>query len=218
MLVAVTGTMLYLFLAGHLVGNMSVFLGPEALNAYAHHLQALPAPILWGFRVVMLGIIAVHIGLTLKLKQENLAARQQYEVKNTIKATLSSRTMVWTGVMIACFIVYHILHYTVRFQYDMSQYMVDLNGEQVPNVYKIITDPTFGFGNWIVSAIYIVGLLLLFSHLKHGVQSTFQTVGLSSRKLAPVWNAVSFLYAAAVCLGMISIPVAVLAGWIPQLG
>ena len=216
MLVAVTGTMLYLFLAGHMLGNMTVYLSPNDLNNYAHHLQSLPAPALWGFRVVMLAIIGIHVGLTLKLKLENMAARQQYKVKHTIKATLSSRFMVQTGIMIALFIVYHILQYTVHIGYDMSNYKTTLEGVpgQVTDVYKVITDPVLGFGNWIVSGIYIVALLLLFTHLKHGVQSTFQTVGLSTKKLAPLWNIVSTLYAAVICLGMISIPVSILAGWV----
>lgn len=217
MLVAVTGVMLYLFLAGHLAGNMTVFWGPEALNTYAHHLQDLPWPALWGFRVAMLAIIAAHICLTLKLKMENLAARQQYEFKYTIKATLSSRYMVVTGLMLLCFIIFHILNYTVHLGYDMANYTTTLNGQTVIDVYKVMTDPQLGFGNPIVSGVYILGMLLLFSHLRHGVQSTFQTVGFSSQKLAPVLNAVSILYAAVICLGMISIPVAVLTGFIPQI-
>lgn len=212
MLVAVTGAMLYLFLAGHMAGNMTVFWGPEALNSYAHHLQGLPWPFLWGFRVAMLCIIAIHIGLTLKLKMENLAARQQYEVKHTIKATLSSRYMVVTGLMLLCFIVFHILNYTVHTGYDMANYQVTLGGIEVTDVYKVITDAKLGFGNPLISGVYILAMLLLFSHLRHGVQSTFQTVGLSSKKLAPLWNVVSILYATVICLGMISIPVAVLTG------
>ncbi len=212
MIVAVTGTMLFLFLAGHLAGNMTVFWGPEALNAYAHHLQGLPWPFLWGFRVAMLAIIAVHVILTLKLKMENMSARQQYEYKNTLKATLSSRTMVVTGLLLFCFIVFHILNYTVHVGYDMANYKVMLDGVQVTNVYKVILDPHLGFGSPIVSGIYIVAMLLLFSHLKHGVQSVFQTVGLSTKKLSKVWVIFSNLYAAVICLGMISIPVAVLTG------
>lgn len=212
MIVALTGLALFLFLAGHVAGNMTVFWGPDALNAYAHHLQALPWPFLWGFRVAMLALIAIHICLTLTLKMENMSARQQYEFKNTLKATLSSRTMVWTGVAIGLFIIYHILQYTVHMGYDMSQYKTMLDGVQVNDVYKIITDKTLGFGNPLVSIIYIVAMLMLFSHLRHGVQSVFQTAGLSTKKLQPVWVIFSNLYAAVVCLGFISIPFSIMVG------
>lgn len=212
MIVALTGLALYLFLAGHMAGNMTVFWGPEALNAYAHHLQGLPWPFLWGFRVAMLALIAIHICMTMQLKLENISARQQYECKSTLKATLSSRTMVWTGVMIALFIAYHILQYTVHVGYDMSQYKVMLDGVQVNDVYKIITDPKLGFGNPLVSIIYIVAMILLFSHLRHGVQSVFQTVGLSTKRLQPVWAIFANLYAAVICLGMISIPLCIMTG------
>ena len=212
MIVALTGLALFSFLAGHMAGNLTAFWGPNALNAYAHHLQSLPWPLLWGFRVAMLALIAIHICLTLTLKLENLSARQQYEFKHTIKATLSSRTMVWTGVMIGLFIVYHILQYTVHMGYNMSEYKVMLDGVKVNDVFKIITDKTLGFGNPLVSIIYIIAMLMLFSHLKHGVQSVFQTVGLSSKKLQLVWVIFSNLYAAVICLGFISIPLCVMIG------
>lgn len=218
MIVAVTGTMLYLFLAGHMAGNLTVFWGPDALNAYAHHLQSLPWPFLWGFRVAMLAIIGIHVLMTLKLKLENMAARQPYEVKHTIKATISSRTMVITGLMLFCFIVFHILNYTVHVGYDMTEYKTILDGHVVTDVYKVITDGRLGFGNPLISGIYILGMILLFSHLKHGVQSTFQTVGFNSRKVSPFITLVSNLYATVICLGMISIPVAVLAGFIKYNG
>lgn len=214
MIVAVTGTMLYLFLAGHMAGNLTVFWGPDALNSYAHHLQSLPWPFLWGFRVAMLAIIGIHVLMTLKLKLENMAARQPYEVKHTIKATISSRTMVITGLMLFCFIVFHILNYTVHVGYNMADYMTTLDDHDVTDVYKVITDGRLGFGNPLISGIYILGMILLFSHLKHGVQSTFQTVGFNSRKVSPFITLVSNLYATVICLGMISIPVAVLAGYL----
>lgn len=210
MIVAVTGVVLFLFLAGHMVGNMTVFLGPDALNAYAHHLQSLPKVLLWAIRLCLLAFIGIHIILTLKLKQENLAARQQYEFKNTMKATLSSRTMVVTGLMILCFVIFHLEHFTARFGLDALS-MTSLPGleEQVPNVYAMVVT---GFQNPLISAVYILGMILIFSHLKHGVQSVFQTVGLSTKKLGVVWNIFSILYATVICVGYISIPAAVLLG------
>lgn len=210
MIVAVTGVVLYLFLLGHMMGNLTIFFGPSVLNAYAHHLQSMPPCALWAIRLGLLAVIGIHIAMTLKLKQENLAARQQYEFKSTLKATLSSRTMVLTGIMIACFIVFHLQHFTARFGLD-SLGMYDLDGTEVKNVYAMVIA---GFSNPLISIIYIIALFLIASHLKHGVQSVFQTTGLSTKKLSPLWNWFASLYAIVICCGYMCIPLAVLFGTI----
>ena len=210
MIVAVTGVVLYLFLAGHMVGNMTLFLGQDALNAYAHHLQSLPTAVLWLIRLCLLAFFATHIILTLQLKKENLAARQQYEYKNTLKATLSSRTMVLTGLLILCFVIFHLEHFTARI--DLAPVaMTTLPGVEmpVPNVYHMVVS---SFQKPLISGVYILGMLLIFSHLRHGVQSVFQTVGLSTKKIGVIWNIFAILYATVICLGYISIPVSVLLG------
>ena len=110
---AVTGVIIVMFILGHTMGNMQIYLGQETFNNYAHTLQSL-GKALWAIRAVLLLSIIFHIITSVRLKLLNLKAKpQKYYVKSYVKAKLTSRTMIWTGVMIAAFITYHILHFTV---------------------------------------------------------------------------------------------------------
>lgn len=117
-IVALTGLCLVLFLAGHLAGNLLIFGGPEWINTYAHGLHSMPEAALWGIRLGLAVIFIIHIWLTIQLKLENNAAREPYVFKNTIKATLSSRYMIYTGLTILVFLIYHLYQYTLRVGYD----------------------------------------------------------------------------------------------------
>ena len=183
-IVALTGLCLVLFLAGHLAGNLLIFGGV---------------------------IFIIHVWLTIQLKLENHAAREPYVFKNTIKATLSSRYMIYTGLTVLVFLIYHLYQYTLRVGYDPAQFTTFISDGTVEtfDVYKMIVT---GFSNVWCSAFYILAVLMLFSHLRHGVQSIFQTVGVDSRKIRPFYNFIAIAYGAIICLGFISVPVTVLLG------
>jgi succinate dehydrogenase / fumarate reductase cytochrome b subunit len=217
-IVALTGLSLVLFLAGHLVGNLLIYGGPETINAYAYGLHSMPAAALWAIRLGLLVIFLIHVFLTIQLKLENKAARgsEGYKKESTIAATLSSRYMIYSGLTILVFAIFHILQYTTRVNIDPANYAFTfatgaLAGTPTFNVFQMIVD---GFSNVWVSAFYVLAVLMLFSHLRHGVQSIFQTVGLNSRKIRPLYNLIAIVYATVVCLGFVSIPLSVLAGFI----
>ncbi|MCU1330761.1 MAG: Succinate dehydrogenase/Fumarate reductase transrane subunit, partial [Bryobacterales bacterium] len=110
---AVTGAALFLFVTAHLLGNLQVFLGPEAINSYAASLKSIPE-LLWGARIGLLVCVAIHIVTTIQLARINNKARPRaYAKKNNSRSTAASRTMYLSGPMIAAFIVYHLLHMTV---------------------------------------------------------------------------------------------------------
>ncbi len=200
-LVALTGACLLLFLVGHLAGNMTIYGGnpgagePSWIDAYATGLHTMPAWLLMAIRLGLLAILLVHVALTLVLKYENVTARTHYQKEGTLKATLSSRTMVLTGVMIFCFLVFHLWQLT-------------FNGDPHDCYNHIIA----AFSNGWCSLFYIVAICCLFMHVRHGVQSILQTLGLATRKVRPLYNLVAVLFAIVVCGGFISIPVAVLTG------
>ena len=200
-LVALTGSCLLLFIVGHLIGNLTIYGGDVAnggsswINDYAEGLHSMPGWLLWAIRLGLLAIALVHVVLTLALKYENYNARTHYQKEGTLKATLSSRTMVITGVMILCFLVYHLWQLT--FNGDPSQCY--------EHIVEAFTDP-------VCSIAYIIAICCLFMHLRHGVQSVLQTLGLATRKVRPLYNIISFLFALVVCGCFISIPVAVLTG------
>jgi succinate dehydrogenase / fumarate reductase, cytochrome b subunit len=214
LVVALTGLFLLLFLAGHLVGNLVVFMGPEAFNSYANFLHHMAHGAgIWAFRILLLVMLAAHIIATIQLTMQNKAARQSYECKNTIQASLSSRYMVVTGLTILVFFIYHILHFTVRAGNEYNNpalYTYLLDGKEVHNAWKMMID---GFSVWYVSAFYIIAMTFLASHLVHGFQSVFQTLGLRSKKSTATLQQLSIAYTAFIWIGFVSIPIAILLGF-----
>ncbi len=212
LVVAITGIVLVLFLAGHLIGNMVVFMGPEPFNAYAYFLHhMLHGAGIWIFRAVMLVMIIAHIVATIALTRQNRAARKSYEHSATIQASRSSRTMILSGLTILAFVVYHMLHFTVRVgnEYNNPElYRFMLDGEEVHNAWKMVID---GFSPevWYVTAFYVIAMTLLCSHLMHGVGSIFQTLGFRSKKAAGLIKQISIGYALFIWIGFISIPLAI---------
>jgi succinate dehydrogenase / fumarate reductase cytochrome b subunit len=210
-IVAISGIVLVLFLAGHLIGNLVVYMGPEAFNAYAYFLHhMLHGAGIWLFRVVMLFMIAAHIVATIALTRQNRAARQAYEYPATIQASKSSRAMILTGLTILAFVIYHLLHFTARVGNEYNNpalYRYMLDGKEVHNAWKMVID---GFSWWPATVFYVIAMTLLCSHLMHGVGSIFQTLGFRSKKAAGLIKQISIGYSLFIWLGFISIPVAIL--------
>ncbi|PYL37576.1 MAG: hypothetical protein DMF34_09935 [Verrucomicrobia bacterium] len=114
MIVALSGIILILFVIGHLLGNLQIFLGPDWINGYSQHLRDL-GPILWIIRIFLLTTVIVHIYVTIRLAIDNRRARPEaYIDKQHVKATFASRHMVMSGLIVLAFIIYHIAHFTVR--------------------------------------------------------------------------------------------------------
>src|SRR5438093_10947215 len=114
-IMAISGAALFLFVVGHLLGNLQVFLGPEAINRYGRFLQT-NKEILWPVRIGLLGMVALHIWSAVKLSAENKAARPIGYLDNPVPvaASYASRTMLMSGLIIAAFVLYHLLHYTLQ--------------------------------------------------------------------------------------------------------
>ena len=205
--VAVTGLLLFGFVVGHLAGNLQIFLGPESINRYGAFLQGL-GELLWAIRLGLLFMFVVHIVATVQLRIENRAARPvRYAVTKRVRSTLAARWMLLSGVTVLCFVVFHLLHFTTH-NIDGS-FATLHDGQGRHDVYRMMI---LGFSNKAVVAFYIVGVGLLSLHLKHGFQSLFQTLGLSSAKLAAGWNKTGQTLSWLIFLGYASIPVAVLTG------
>ena len=215
-LMAITGFVLAGFVLIHMLGNLQFFIGPEAINMYAHHLQTLPLPILWGFRLTLLASVAVHVTMAILLSREKSAARTDgYEVKKTVQATYASRTMMMTGIILLCFIIFHLLHFTVKVlptPYEESAFVVTHEGATftIDNVYEMMVH---GFKNIWVSLFYVLGTGCLCMHLSHGISSMFQTVGMRNEKWRYILNGLALAYGWGVFLGFAIIPISVMAGW-----
>ncbi len=211
LIVAVTGIVLVGFLLGHLSGNLLMYVGAEAFNAYAEFLHTmLHGAGVWIARIVLLTCLVLHVTATICLVRQNRAAKGKgYEKDETSVASGSSRIMIWSGLTILAFVVFHLLHYTVRVDSELAALggNPDAHGNN-NDAYAMVI---LGFKTWYVSLFYIISISLLCSHLSHGVASIFQTLGLRTRKNAGLINSLAKGYTAIIWIGFVSIPVAVLA-------
>ncbi len=210
-LVAGTGIALLLFLPGHMIGNLLLFAGKDAINEYALWLHNLGhGGAVWIARFGLLAALVVHVLLTIQLTARNRAVRQKYSHPATNRASRSSRMMIWSGLTILAFIIYHISHFTVRIgnDYNGTAYLTSLPGHEgdVHNVHKMIID---GFSHTGNTVFYMIAITILCSHLSHGFASVFQTLGLRSRKSDLLSARAGWGYALLIWVGFLSIPVAV---------
>ena len=199
---AVTGLVLFGFVVAHMIGNLQAYLGPEPLNAYAVWLRELVHGAgLWIARGLLLAAVILHVWAALSLTIDNRKARPVgYRQRQWEESTYASRTMVWSGPILALFIVYHLLHLTT--------------GNLHPNFVEGDVYHNFVAGFRVVPAslFYIVAMLCLGLHLFHGAWSMLQTLGLSHPRWNPLRYTVAGTLTAVVVLGNISFPVAVLLG------
>jgi len=212
MVMAVTGFILVGFIVGHLLGNLLIFAGPDALNGYGKKLRDLGG-LLWGARIVLITAVVLHIVAAIKLNGENRAARpEKYAVKKNETTTYAARTMMMSGLIVLAFLIYHLLHFTVRVTNPDISHHMDLKGR-----HDIYTMMVLSFQNVYISAAYIIAQLLLASHLSHGFQSMFQSLGFNDAVWLPRLRNASRFFAFLIFAGYILIPVAVLAGWVDTL-
>lgn len=205
-LMAVTGLFMVLFVVVHLLGNSSIFIGPDGINAYAEKLHSL-GPLVWIFRAFMLLLLCVHLYFGITLTLENSAANpKKYAVKKMLKAGFAGETMIWTGLLLLAFIVYHLLQFTVRVTPDIVQ-GVDAKGR-----YDVFTMVVSSFRITSIAALYVAAMIVLFLHLSHGIQSFFQTMGWNNERTLPKFTALGTLVSVLFLLGYSAIPVLILAG------
>lgn len=215
LLMAFSGLVMLGFVFIHMLGNLQMFEGPDAINDYAHFLKTLPAAILWGFRSVLILSLIVHVWMAILITRENRAARPQNYLKTArVRATLASRTMGISGSLILFFIVFHILHFTTRVlfkEYQTEHYYTLVNDHIVFNVYQMIVN-SFSHG-WLV-AVYMISMAFLCLHLTHAFWSMFQTLGWVNDKVRPFLKRVSLAYGLIIFIGFTAIPVGVITGYL----
>jgi succinate dehydrogenase / fumarate reductase cytochrome b subunit len=197
---AVTGVVVFGFVIGHMAGNMFLYWGPEALNAYGAHLHAFPA-LLWAVRAFLLLATGLHIWAATALTITNWRARPiGYREHEDLASTYASRTMIWSGPILGLFVAYHIAHLTLGVVHPDF-----VAGDVYHNVVR-------GFQQPLVAALYIFAMLALGLHLYHGAWSMLQSVGLEHPRIHALRKAFATLFALALVVGDISFPLAVLTG------
>jgi succinate dehydrogenase / fumarate reductase cytochrome b subunit len=206
-LMAVSGVILYGFVVVHMLGNLKVYQGREAFNHYAEGLRTLGAPffgysqLLWILRIILLAALLVHLVAVFQLTRQSKAARKHsYKKFDGLEFSYASRTMLWGGLALLAYVVYHLMHLTF--------------GNVHPNFI-----PGDAYNNFVVgfqqvpaSIVYILAMIPLALHMYHGFWSMLQTVGANNQKYNRLRRPIALTLALAVALLNISFPVAVLLG------
>ncbi|HEV3332698.1 MAG TPA: succinate dehydrogenase cytochrome b subunit [Bryobacteraceae bacterium] len=206
---AVTGLILFGYVIGHLLGNLQVYSADhDQINRYAAFLHdPSMAGLLWGVRALLLVAVVLHITASVQLWNLKRAARPiGYVKKDDVPASYAARTMMWSGPILAAFVIFHVLHLTLGSVLPLAEL-----GPNHPNVRANLIN---GFQHPAVAVFYIVAMLLLCLHLYHGLWSMFQSVGFSHPRFTPRMKRLAAIVAVLIAVGNISIPVAVMAGFL----
>jgi succinate dehydrogenase / fumarate reductase cytochrome b subunit len=209
---AVTGAVLILFVIAHMAGNLKIFSGPTEINDYSRFLREVAYPelaygqLLWIVRIVLLVSVVLHITAAMQLTRMNWQARPVgYDSKKDVETTWGALTMRWGGLLLAVFIVFHLLHFTagvVGFQPGQFEHLM---------VYQNVVA---GFSVWPISLFYIVAMGALCLHLDHGIWSMFQTMSWATVDNTKSLRLFSRIVAILIFAGFVSVPISVLAGWV----
>lgn len=211
-IMAVTGVLLFLFVIGHLIGNLQIFGPPELINQYAHFLHSKPL-LVWSARLGLLVIVGLHISTAAHLLAENKRARPVgYAVPAAYGSTWQSRYTLVSGLVILAFIVYHLAHFTVLLPGingvgDFRELKTTLpGGDQGRDVYAMVV---LGFQVWWVALFYLVAQAMLFVHLSHGLASMFQSLGFRNHVWWPRIECFAKVASTAIFIGYALIPIAI---------
>jgi succinate dehydrogenase / fumarate reductase cytochrome b subunit len=201
---AITGAILFLYVIGHMLGNLQIFEGPEKINNYSHFLHGMPEA-LWAVRIVLLVSVVLHIWAATALAIRKSQARPEgYAKKENIASSYASRTMYWSGPILLAFVIYHLLHLTAGVVHPGTTF---IEGDVYHN---LVT----GFQVWWVSAWYIFSMILLGFHIRHGAWSMFQSVGINHPRHTPILKKAAVVVAIVLVAGFSAVPLSVLLGWV----
>lgn len=195
-IMALSGAIIVGFTIVHFLGNLNLYLGPDAMNGYAAKLQSLP-PLVWGTRLLLLFAFAAHISAAVSLWVHNTKARgSRYAKRQDLTTDYAARTMYWSGPILFLFVIYHLLHLTILPAHP-------------GDVYRNVVE---GFQNPLIAGVYIVGNVALGFHIFHGIFSAFQTLGANHPRYNNYRRDAAIAITAAITLGNLSFPISVLAG------
>ncbi|MFI9272888.1 succinate dehydrogenase cytochrome b subunit [Kitasatospora sp. NPDC052896] len=203
---AISGAVLLLYLVLHMLGNLKVFFGPDDLNGYAGWLRTIGEPalhhgwFLWIVRVGLVAAVVVHGVAAYQLSRRDLAARPRKYAHPRPRASYATRTMRWGGVILALFVVWHIL--------DLTTLTVNPHGEPGHPYQNVVA----AFSTWYDGGVYCVAMLALGLHVRHGFWSAAQTLGLNNPRRDRVLKLTANVLAGVLTAGFLSVPIGVMTG------
>jgi succinate dehydrogenase / fumarate reductase, cytochrome b subunit len=208
---AVSGFVLVAYLVVHMIGNLQIFWGPTAINGYAEWLRTLLEPVLgwegfvWVVRIALTVSVVAHIwSATLLALRAKRARPVKYAAGNKVKGSYTARTMRWGGVIVLLFVIYHILDLTVGVANPVGEHL------------KPYENITAGFApdRWYITLFYVIALLAIWLHLRHGLWSAIQTLGKSSNRREKTLKAAATVFTTVLIVGFLIVPISATFGWI----
>lgn len=203
---AVSGLIMLMYLVAHMLGNLKIFFGSGEFNAYAHWLRTMGEPLLhyewalWIVRVVLLAAVVMHGVAAYELSRRDIKARPSKYVHKRRRASYATRTMRWGGIILALFIVWHLL--------DLTTLTVNENAQPGRPYENVVAT----FSTWYGNVIYLVAMLAVGLHVRHGFWSAAQTLGVGNARRDRILKTVANGLALVLTAGFISVPVAVMTG------
>ncbi len=203
---AVSGLIMLMYLVAHMLGNLKIFFGSGEFNAYAHWLRTMGEPLLhyewalWIVRVVLLAAVVLHGVAAYQLSRRDIRARPSKYVHKRRRASYATRTMRWGGIILALFIVWHLL--------DLTTLTVNENAQPGRPYENVVAT----FSTWYGNVIYLVAMLAVGLHIRHGFWSAAQTLGVGNARRDRTLKAVANGLALVLTAGFVSVPVAVMTG------
>jgi succinate dehydrogenase / fumarate reductase, cytochrome b subunit len=205
--IAVTGIVFLLYVIAHMIGNLKVFFGIETFDAYSQHLREIGEAIfgyegvLWGIRAVLVGSVVLHMWAAFSLWYQAKKARPiGYQHRQRWEGSYAARTMRWGGVIIALFVIWHIL--------DLTTGTVNPLGGDESAYLKLVAS----FDRWYVALFYILAVVALGLHIRHGLWSAIQTFGANSALKQNALKTFAFVVAAVITIGFAIVPLSVMTG------
>ncbi|MFE3600963.1 succinate dehydrogenase [Streptomyces sp. NPDC059096] len=204
---AVSGLIMLGYLVAHMLGNLKIFFGASEFNGYAHWLRTLGEPLLhyewalWLVRIVLVAAVVLHGVCAYQLSRRDLAARPSRYVHRRARTSYATRTMRWGGIILALFIVWHIL--------DLTTGTAHPGGFQPGHPYQNVVDT---FSTWYGNTVYIVAMIALGLHVRHGFWSAAQTLGVGSATRDRFLKTAANTLALVLTAGFVAVPVAVMTG------
>src|SRR5687767_14122181 len=208
---AVSGLVMLLYLVAHVVGNLKVFAGRESFNSYSEWIRTVGEPavphqtVLTIVRIVLIVSVIAHFWAAISLWRQAKRARPNgYVTKMAVAQSYASRTMCWGGVIVGLFIVYHIL--------DLTMGVANPEGPNTTPYDRLVA----GFSNPLITAVYVIALILLGMHLRHGIWSATQTLGQSNKRREKTVNLFALVFSVVLIGGFLLVPFSVLFGLVGQ--
>ncbi|GAA1830339.1 succinate dehydrogenase cytochrome b subunit [Pseudonocardia ailaonensis] len=210
-IMALSGAVLVLYLVVHMIGNLQIFWGQTAINGYAEWLRTLLQPVLgwegfvWVVRIALTLSVVGHIwAATLLALRAKRARPVKYAAGNKVKGSYTARTMRWGGVIVLLFIIWHILDLTVG--------VVNPSGQHLKPYENITAD--FTPERWYITLWYVLALVAIWFHLRHGLWSAVQTLGKSSNRREKVLKTGATVFSTVLIVGFLIVPISATFGWI----